>query len=48
MNKYIIIAGLCCCCLTSCIKDETLNKECDIESVWIEGTEYEPYFYRLK
>ncbi len=44
-NNLWIIA-LCCWCLTSCIKDEALNKECDIESVWIEGTEYEQYFYQ--
>ena len=46
MSKYIIFIGLFCCCLTSCIKDEALNKECDIESVWIEGKEYEQYFYQ--
>ena len=46
MNKYIILIGLYCCCMTSCIKDEALNKECDIESVWIEGKEYEQYFYQ--
>ena len=47
MNKYIILIGLYCCCMTSCIKDEALNKECDIESAWIEGKEYEKYFYQL-
>ena len=46
MNKYIIIIGLCCWCMVSCIKDEALNKECDIESAWIEGKEYEEYFYK--
>ena len=46
MNKYIIIIGVCCCCMASCIKDEALNKECDIESAWIEGAEYENYFYQ--
>ena len=46
MNKYIIIIGVCCCCLASCIKDEAPNKECDIESAWIEGAEYEQYFYQ--
>ena len=46
MNKYIIIIGVCCCCMASCIKDEALNKECDIERAWIEGTEYENYFYQ--
>ena len=46
MNKYIIIIGVCCCCLASCIKDEAPGKECDIESAWIEGAEYEQYFYQ--
>jgi len=46
MNKYIIFIGLCCCCMASCIKDEAPNKECDIESAWIEGVEYEKYFYQ--
>jgi len=46
MNKYIIFIGLCCYCMTSCIKDEALNKECDIESAWVEGVEYEQYFYQ--
>ena len=46
MRKYIISIALCCCSLTSCIKDEAPNKECDIESVWIEGEEYQQYFYR--
>ena len=46
MNKYIIIISLCCWCMVSCIKDEALNKECDIESAWIEGKEYEDNFYK--
>ena len=46
MNKYIIFICLCSCCLASCIKDEALNKECDIESAWIEGVEYESFFYQ--
>ena len=41
----IIILGAC-CCLASCIKDEAPNKECDIESAWIEGADYEAYFYQ--
>ena len=32
--------------MASCIKDEAMNKECDIESAWIEGVEYESYFYQ--
>ena len=46
MNKYIFFFSLCCCCLTSCIKDEAPSKECDIESAWVEGAEYEKYFYQ--
>ncbi len=45
MKKYIILFGLC-CCMASCIKEEALNKECDIESAWIEGVEYEQFFYQ--
>ena len=33
------------CLMTSCIKDEAANKECDIESAWIEGEAYAQYFY---
>ena len=46
MRNYMMMIALCCCCLTACIKDEALNKECDIESAWIEGKEYEQYFYQ--
>ena len=46
MNKYVIAIALCCCCVSSCIKDEAPNKECDIESAWIEGSEFEQYFYQ--
>ena len=45
MNKYMI-AFVLCCCMTSCIKDEAPNKECDIESAWIEGVEFEKNFYQ--
>ena len=45
MKKYLIVIALC-CCMASCIKDEAPNKECDIESAWVEGTEYEKYFYQ--
>lgn len=44
-NNLWIIA-LCCWCLASCIKDEAPGKECDIESVWVEGEAYEQYFYQ--
>ena len=46
MNKYIIAIVLC-CSITSCIKDEAQNQECDIESAWIEGQEYEKNFYQI-
>jgi len=46
MKKYLIAFALCCCCMTSCIKDEALNMECDIESAWIDGEQYEQYFYQ--
>ena len=31
--------------LSSCIKDELLNQECDIMSAWLEGDEYASCFY---
>lgn len=31
--------------LSSCIKDELLNQECDIMSAWLEGEEYASCFY---
>ena len=46
MNRHVLVIALCCCCMTSCIKDEAPTKECDIESAWIEGAEYEQYFYQ--
>lgn len=46
MKKIVIAIALCVLCLASCIKDEAKNKECDIESAWIEGEEYEQYFYQ--
>ena len=46
MKKYLIVIVLCSYCITSCIKDEAMNKECDIESAWVEGEEYEQYFYQ--
>jgi len=30
----------------SCIKDELPNNECDILSAWVEGEEYESFFYQ--
>ena len=32
--------------LTACIKEEPMNDECDILSAWVEGTEYESFFYQ--
>ena len=34
--------------VTSCIKDEAANKECDIESAWIEGDELAGNFYHME
>ena len=31
---------------SSCIKEELKNNECDILSAWVEGEEYEGYFYQ--
>jgi hypothetical protein len=45
-RNYLWLIALCCWCLTSCIKDEALGKECDIKSAWVEGEEYEQYFYQ--
>ena len=30
---------------TACIKEELKNNECDILSAWVEGEEYESFFY---
>lgn len=32
--------------LTSCIKDEPANNECDILTAWVEDTDYESLFYQ--
>lgn len=32
--------------LTSCIKDEEANKECDILCAWVEGDQYKEWFYQ--
>ena len=45
MKKCVIAIALF-CCISSCIKDEAAGKECDVESAWVEGTEYEQYFYQ--
>ncbi len=31
--------------LTSCIKEEALDQECDIEGAWVEGDQYASIFY---
>ena len=31
--------------LSSCIRDEEPNKECDIETMWVEGEDLDQYFY---
>ena len=31
--------------LSSCIRDEAPGMECDIEKMWVEGEDLEPYFY---
>ena len=41
-----MIAFVLCCCMISCIKDEAPNNECDIESAWVEGSEWEKLFYK--
>ncbi|MBR1549194.1 MAG: PCMD domain-containing protein [Bacteroidales bacterium] len=41
----IVVSALC-LLLGSCSKEEKLNTECDMLSAWVEGEEYEQYFYR--
>ena len=46
---YGLLVGLVvlgCVTVLSCGKDETGNTECDILSAWVEGEEYEQYFYQ--
>ena len=46
MKKFFLMLAVTLPCLmTSCIKDEAANKECDIESAWVEGEAYAQYFY---
>ena len=45
MNKIMMAFALC-LSITSCVKDEAPNKECDIESAWVEGEELEKNFYQ--
>ena len=46
MKYYSLLFILFTLTLTSCIKDEPLNSECDILSVWIEGDQYKDCFYQ--
>ena len=45
MKKYLFLTLAALALLTSCIKEEEANQECDIVSAWVEGKEYENYFY---
>jgi len=45
MKYYSSIILLFALLLSSCIKDELPNSECDIESAWIEGDQYAENFY---
>lgn len=47
MNKIKILAVFVCLTgvMTSCIKDEEQNKECDIESAWVEDENIDKLFY---
>ncbi len=45
MKHYLSFTFLLVLLLSSCIKDELQNTECDIESAWIEGEQYAEYFY---
>ncbi len=42
---YLAIAFLSAFLLSSCIKDELPNTECDIVSAWVEGAQYADNFY---
>lgn len=47
MKRYgLWVIALCCWCMAACIKDEAAGKECDIECAWVEGEEYERFFYQ--
>ena len=45
MKHYPLIVLLSVLLLSSCIKDEPLNNECDILSAWVEGDAYADNFY---
>lgn len=47
MTKYqTFFVLMCSLLLTSCIKDELENTECDIISAWVEGDEFKNLFYQ--
>ena len=46
MKKYSICLLLSILMLSSCIKDEEPNAECDIISAWVEGAQYQDCFYQ--
>jgi methionine-S-sulfoxide reductase len=45
-TKLLAVLLLCLPGLTSCIKDEAPNTECDITAAWVEGAQYEGLFYQ--
>jgi hypothetical protein len=50
ITQWMLAAVVVCCTampmFTSCIKDEPANNECDVLSAWVEGDDYESYFYQ--
>ncbi|MBR1469679.1 MAG: PCMD domain-containing protein [Prevotella sp.] len=46
MKKINILMMAALALLSSCIKDEPLNQECDITSAWLEGDQYAVNFYQ--
>ena len=42
LGWLMLMAGI--LSMSSCIKDEEANKECDIQKAWIEGDEFKKYF----
>ena len=46
MRKYLSFALMFAFVLSSCIKDELPNSECDILSAWVEGNQYASHFYQ--
>lgn len=42
----VALLAMLCLFAVSCTKDEPKNMECDILSAWVEGAQYEQYFYQ--